>query len=403
MLFEEYKKIEAETKKSLMKNMRDISFPRLVGTEGEKRAIEVVKQKYKEVGYDVITEDVITSYLKINGLQSAAMVGGGVILLIAAIVFMFNPLYFLAPLFLIFILLANITAGDPASFQPPFKLAKNIKTYKTENIIAQGPQKEGNINIIFMGHWDSKSTRLTGTQRLIAMVIFLFSTLGLALTGFIGIIFNFLSFDLTLITVILWTCSIVGLFSCIILAFNVVGNLSPGSCDNATSVANVIECMKYFKENPIDNVNFTYLLTTAEEVGLTGAVTFVKNIINDPKWAKDKTFTINWDIAGLDGPMKANYAMGFPKKVQCCDTMLPLVSEISEEQGFDFKPFYLPIGGWTDALVFNTFGYEAFTISHLASLNTIHSTRDAPNIIHEDSFFNSWIAGVEIAKKLSKI
>ncbi|MFX0099659.1 MAG: M28 family metallopeptidase [Candidatus Hodarchaeota archaeon] len=399
MVTENYKEIEAESTRTLMKNMRDLSFPRLVGSEGEPKALDMIKAKYKELGYEPIVEKVPTSYYRSNFLPAFGNLLGGSLLSVSTLIYMLLPWLFILPIIIMLGELIMMSSGSPAFSQPP-NHPKRWKIFESENLIAQS-QGEGDINIVFMGHWDSKSTRLTGLQRGICYFTLLACSLAVMVVGLIGLILYYApTIDVnSAILTILWICSINGVVPAVILSFNFVGNLSPGACDNATSVANVLECMKFFKENPIEGVKFTYLLTTAEETGLTGSYYFVKNRKDDPRWSPDNTFAINWDLAGLSGPIFVNTAIGIPKK-QKAQTLAPLIPLIEEEQDIDVHDVYLPIGGWTDSLSFIHYGYESLTIGSGGAASKVHTINDTPDIINPQRLFASLIVGIELAKKL---
>lgn len=403
MVDESYSKEEGKIKSQLMKDLKDVCFPRLVGSEGDPKVRSIIKQKFKEIGYEPISEPVDTSFYRITHLQIFGNLAGGIFFLISAWLFGIHPLLLFIPMVLIFIEIAIMSSGSPAGGQPP-KVPKFIKIYPSENIYAQNEHKTGNIQIIFMGHWDSKSTRLTAIQRAAAYIFFLLAALILIITGLIGMIAYFIPsiayvYDKTL--QIIWVTAIIGFVISIIICFNTVGNKSPGASDNGTSIGNVLQCARYFKEHPINNVNFTFLLTTAEETGLTGAFNFIKNRKDKPEWPIEKTFCINWDVAGTGDPVVVNDAIGIPKK-QCSKKMSCFLDQIAEEQKIPIKKLYLPIGGWTDSLCFNYFGYESFTIGGFGGTSKVHSTRDTIDIIKEESYFHSWIVGVELAIKLAK-
>jgi Peptidase family M28 len=402
MVSDEYKKIEKEYKQDLMKNMKDISFPRLVGTKDEQKAIDMVKQKYHALGYEPLTENVPCSYYRANFLPIFGNLVGGILLPISVLIYSIQPWLFIFPIFLMLIEIIMMSSGSPAFSQPP-NHPKKWQIFNSENIYAES-QPTGKLNIIFMGHWDSKSTRLTGFQRVICYLLMLLSSLLLILIGLIGLILYYIpAIEVNnTILMVLWILSIVGIIPAIILSFNVVGNLSPGSCDNATSVANVLQCMKYFKENPIKDVKFTYLLTTAEEIGLTGSFYFADKRKEDPHWSPKNTFVINWDLAGLKGPVIVNSAIGIPKK-ENAKTLSLFVPIIQKEQEIDVKNIYLPIGGWTDALSFTFFGYEGLTIGSAGAATKVHTAGDSPEIIEPQNLFESFIIGVELAIKLCKM
>jgi hypothetical protein len=275
---------------------------------------------------------------------------------------------------------------------------KNI--IESENIWAETSNGEGNVEIVFMGHYDSKSTRLTGAQRVVGYMILLLCALIILIIGLIGIVayFAFPQIIPTLQT-ILWVAAIVAAIFGGIITLNVVGNKSPGVSDNGTAIVILLEAMEYFKKNPIKGANITYLFSAAEEIGLTGAYYFVKNRFQTARWNPDNVYVINYDLAGMKGKMIMNDAIGIPKK-QCSPIMSKIVDEILSVQGIELKKAYLPIGGWTDALPFIEKGYK--TASFAGMSTKIHSNEDDFSMIDEKNLYKSLVIGVELAKKIAQ-
>jgi hypothetical protein len=421
MVSEEYKKLKQSITTRLMQDMGELSFPRLIGSEGEIKAQKWLKEAIIKEGFQVKTEKVQTSLFRINFLQSAANLLGGILFLISSLLFSIHPLLFIIPIIVILVEIGLMSGGSPAASQAPNvprPWKKHIK--ESENIYCElnlGNSKSDSdippMNIVFMGHYDSKSTRLTGSQRVLFYIIYLISAILILLLGFLGLIFSIFPPLASLVIPwkgILWVISIIGFLASAILAVNVVGNKSPGACDNATAVANILECMRYFKkhlETDVKNnfsggVKFTFFFPTAEEIGLTGAFNFIKSRVDKPDWSRENTFCINWDLAGIKGLIYANTAIGIPKK-ECSKTMASLLPEIMQEQSLAIKQMYLPIGGWTDSLCFNYFKYESFTIGSGKATMKVHCANDTPDIVDPESLFNSWVIGVELAKKLIKL
>jgi Peptidase family M28 len=395
------KSTENEIQESLLKNLNDISFPRLVGTEGEKKAQKLIKQKITDLGYDVHTEPVPSSFFRINHLQSLSNIVIAILFFFLSFFYSIHPLLFLIPLVLIIIILFLVSTGSIEMSQPP-NVPKQVTIKNTENIWAENNQTKNSkepMNIVYMGHYDSKSTRFTGAQRIIFYLSLLLSALIVLGLGFIGIITYYVNSERTaVIETIMWVFSGIGMIAGFLLALNTVGDKSPGASDNGTAVAILLELMKFFKANPLENVNFTILFTAAEEVGLTGAFNFIKNRKDDPKWDRRRTFVINYDLAGAGaGPVLVNTGIGIPKR-ETSKIINTYIREISKEQDFPLEEAYLPIGGWHDGLPFTFYGYETTTI--IGKSLIIHSSKDVVENIDIQSFYNSYLLGIEIAKKI---
>ena len=191
----------------------------------------------------------------------------------------------------------------------------------TENIYAEivsdkkSQNEENTTEIIFMGHYDSKSNVLTGAMRVFLYLILLLCAVSIVICGITGIIVNFTSPEkLEIISKIMNFLAIISIPCGFLLTINVVGNKSIGVADNGTAVVILLDLMKHFKENPLENVNMTFLFSAAEEIGLTGAYNFLKNRLGQPRWDPSRCFIINYDLAGLKGPFIFNDMIGIPKK-----------------------------------------------------------------------------------------
>lgn len=385
----------------MMTHLREVSIPRLVGSEGEKKTQDYLKRKITEMGYTVQTEPVPTSLYRINFLQGFSNFMAAVLCVISALFFSIHPLLFLIPILLIFINISMVSKGSVDMGQAP-----NVpgpwkkKIILTENIFAETSTDPKNIEIVFVGHYDSKSNKLTGFMRAIFYIILVICALVVLFSGIIGIIGYFYFPDsIEPLKQVLWICAIVSTVAGLILAGNVVGNNSIGVADNGTAVVLLMELMHYFKEHPIANANITFLFSAAEEIGLTGAWNFIKTREKQDRWNPNKVYIINYDLAGLKGPLIFNDAIGIPK-TQVAPEMTKLVEEVAAKQQIEIKKGYLPIGGWTDALPCIERKYLTATFSGLST--KIHSMGDNFDIISEENIYKAFVLGAELAKKISK-
>ena len=381
-------------------HLKDIAIPRLVGSDGEKKVQQFLKSKIQELGYTVQTEPVSTSLYRINFLQGFSNFMAAVLCILSALLFSLHPLLFLVPIVLIFINISMVSKGSVDMGQAPNvpgPWKKNIIV--TENIFAETSDDPENIEIVFVGHYDSKSNRLTGFQRVIFYIILLICALIVLICGIIGIIeyFHFPNI-LEQLEKIMWICALLSAIAGLILAGNVVGNNSIGVADNGTAIVLLLELMAYFKEHPIRNANLTFLFSAAEEIGLTGAWNFIRKRENQDRWNPKKVFVINYDLAGLRGHVIFNDAIGIPK-TQVAPEMTELVIEVAKEQQIEIKKGYLPIGGWTDALPFIERKYLTATFSGLST--KIHSMGDNFDIIDKENLYKSFVLGLELAKMIS--
>ncbi len=405
MVEKKYEIQKDQMKSELMDHVKALSIPRLVGSEGEEKAKNYIKHKIKEYGYTPNEEDVPTSTYKINFLQGVSNFMMVLLFLASAWLFSINPLWFLISIAVIFINIWLVSTGSVGMSQAPYvpKPWKN-NIIHTQNLWAElkHDEKEDSKNeIIFVGHYDSKSTKVNGLVRVLSYGIMLACAIGILITGIIGIILYLINQQPnSLLNVLIWVIGAVGALMGAILTGNIVGNKSPGSADNATAVSILLEAMRYFKNHPPAKANITFLFSAAEEIGLTGAYYFIKRRFTRTRFSPDHTFIINYDMAGAEGKIILNEAIGIPKK-HCSKMMTGLLDDISEEQDIPYKKVYLPVGGWTDAIPFIERGYETTTLSG-GPIHDVHSTKDDISIIDEDNLFKSLILGIELAKTLEK-
>ena len=191
-----------------------------------------------------------------------------------------------------------------------------------------------------------------------------------------------------------------GFLAGFILAFNFIGNKSPGVIDNGSAVAVLLSLMEYIKTHPLPGINLTFLFTAAEEVGLTGALAFVKNRKDLPEWDPKKTAILNYNIVGLTGSMILLSSMGVPRK-ESSKVLNRHVMEIVHDLGLSITSAYLPMGAWTDHLPFLSYGYQCAIISSVSGAwQFIHTSKDLPNLAYPDHLFDCFLLGVEFFKRL---
>jgi hypothetical protein len=388
--------IDQDRQTRLMNDVKAISFPRLVGTEGELRAREWIKSQIKSIGYEYTTQPFQANYYRSNGIPRISNSISAILFLISALFFDIHPLLFCIPLIAIFILIYLMSTGSIEIGQQGPKFLKN---YDTENIIVQTPRKAENIDIIFMGHFDSKSSVLSGSVRFVLYDLMMFGALGILIIGIVGVILFLASISIpSFIFIAMWIIASISAVSGFGLLFNAVGNKSPGASDNGTACAILLELLRFYKTHSLPNANLTFLFTSAEETGITGSYYYAKRLNDDTTLNKKKVFVINWDLAGLKGNLLANTGVGIPKRLTS-PKMAKFLDEISHEHQLPLKQAYLPIGGWTDALAFSHYGFDAISLS--GKSGKIHTYEDTPDLIDPTNLYYNCMLGVELTKKMA--
>ena len=288
-----------------------LAFPRLIGSEGEVKAIETVVEEFEKVGYTSINRQKFkTSFHNTIYSRYIFLILGTCLVLLALSLYM-NPLITLGliglALFLSFKALETATSTK-------MKLSKNPnKNFETENIWVDLRSKNSKCKVVFMGHWDSKSQLFPTSTRVLIFLIFTFSSLLLYLIFLIlSLLKIIINLNIAILNNILLDASIIIALIGALSFFNKTGNLSPGAFDNAAAVGTIIELASYYKKNLPNNVDLTFLSPGSEELNLGGAIYFISKYKDQLN--KDTTYFINLDFVGGSDLVRLTSSYGIPRR-----------------------------------------------------------------------------------------
>lgn len=377
-----------------------LAFPRLTGSEGEPKAIEVVIDEFKKAGYDDVKEEkFMTSFS--NWIMARYVFFALAIPLILISLSIFINAWITLILIALLVIAAIIVAGSLLDNTKIGLMKDPSKNYETQNIHAELKSKNSKATILFMGHWDSKSQTFPSIVRIVVMIIPAFGAILLLLLYLIlSILKIFFLVDLLLLNTILLVISIiVSLIGCTNY-FNKTGNESPGAIDNATAVGTVIELARYFKQNQVDNIDFYFIIPGSEELNLGGAKTFMENHYKelDPK----STYFINFDGIGFGGKgfIRLITSYGIPRKVSS-KKLNDLYMAASKELKILTKSIYLPIGAWSDFMPVIQYGFEACWLASKGGEKYIHTKKDNMSIISKEGLKKGLDLTLNVVQKLN--
>ena len=256
-----------------------LAFPRLIGSEGEKKAIEVVVDEFRKAGYDNIQREKFkTSFANWIYARYIFFPLGGFLILFGLLPFISNwinsfltfdiKIYsILTWLTLIGFFIAGYKSLGMVNSSTITVMKDESKNYETENIYVNLKSKNSKAKIVYMAHWDSKSQNFSSIVRIFILIVAIFGDILILLLYFVlSIVEFFIPIDILVLDYILLIVCIVLAIVGILNFFNKTANKSPGAIDNAASVGTVIELARYFKSNPLDNVDFIFLSTSSEEL-----------------------------------------------------------------------------------------------------------------------------------------
>jgi len=375
-----------------------IAFPRLVGSEGEKKAIKIVLDEFKNAGYNSISQDMFRTSLHIwiYIRYIFLILGSGLILLALS--------FYLSPLLTLGIIVVDLYFSSrvlKVSTSTEIKLSKNERyNFTTENIFVNLESKNSKSKVVFIGHWDSKSQTFPPSTRSAIFLIFILGSLVIYLLYFIfSILRIFFNLNIPFLSNIL-------LDLCLIIAsvgavnyFNKTGNASHGAFDNAAAVGTIIELARYYRENPLDNVDLVFLSTGSEELNLGGAIHFIKKYKDE--FEKDATFFINLDLIGGSEVIRLITSYGIPKKISSVK-LNNLFLKSAEELKIKIKDIYFPSGVWSDFMPIVQEGFKACWIGSEPGLKYVHTINDTMNLVSKEGIKNALFLCKDVVEKLDK-
>ncbi len=389
-----------ETK--LFNYVNSFSFPRLAGTEGEKKAVDLTYKTFKKKGY--IKDQIQKQSFEFSDFYSTTLIQLISMMSLTFILFLsfFGYIYFLIKLLFIGImavLVHIIYKSVKYPENPGFWGEYFGNKLEATNVFVKLPAKMKNErnagNIIISAHLDSKSQTFRTVWRIIFYEIWLFSGIIFGLLYVIQIIYvelirysiiflikiKILNLEFLIIEPFIWITVVFFSISNIALMFLYTDNKSPGANDNASGMAIVFALSEHFKNHPLDNYNLWFCQFSAEELGTMGSRFFVKKF--EELLKKQKVFQINFDM--VSAPGKTNNCVQYIKSygVLPRKKLSPILGKYFEKaaliENLSIKTFHLNTGAHTDTVPFHLRGYEAIDIITFNAIKFAHNEIDTPD------------------------
>ena len=377
-------------KENLSNYVKEFSFPRLAGTEGEKRAVEQTIETFQKIGFE--SNQIQKNPFEFSDFYSTTMVK---LIMVINLTFSLFLLMFIYVNFTIAMLIVGvmiivvllIIKGLKHPENPGFWGEYYGKTRGATNIFVKVPAKnlpeDDAGNIIISAHLDSKSQTFKTSWRIIFYRTWLYSGIGLGtfLIIFIIHIYTPIKLNFLILSGGIWVFTIIVSISNLFLLFLNTHNFSPGALDNATGMAIVFELSKHFKENPIENFNFWFCQFSAEELGTMGSRIFVNN--HEDKFIKGKIFQINLEMISCRDHLKnqveyiKSYGV-YPRK-KIAPLLSKYITKAALEEDVNIKGFHSTVGAHTDSVPFRQRGYSSIDIITRAGVKFTHSKFDTPD------------------------
>lgn len=370
--------------------VKDFSFPRLAGTSGEKKAVDLTIKTFKDIGYDdrIIQKEPF----QFSDFYSTTLIN---LIMVINLTFSLFILMFTYINLYITIIISGIMAivvfliikGLKHPENPGFWGEYYGKTISATNIFIKLPAKKLTEDqagdIIISAHLDSKSQTFKTYWRVFFYRIWLYGGIFLGLFFILLFIrtYTIIKINLLVVGSGIWAFTILISISNIFLIFLNTHNNSPGALDDASGMAVVFEISRYLKENPLDNFNTWFCQFSAEELGTMGSRVFVNN--HEGEFVKGRVFQINLDMISCSCEQKnqVEYLKSYgvlPRK-----KIAPLLSKYldtaAKEENVNIKGFHLSTGAHTDSVPFHLRGFDSIDIVTRAGSKYSHNKIDTPD------------------------
>ncbi len=368
------------------------SFPRLAGTEGEKKAVELVIKKFKEIGFS--EEVIIEQSFEFSDFYSTTLIK---LIMILNLIFNFFLLFFvyIQPILTFIVvgcfalLLLWIIRGIKTPENPGFFAKYYGETITATNVYVTIPAKgilDSNPgNILISAHLDSKSQSFKTAWRIVLYRLWLYNGIILAVFFVLFMIRVFAGIDINILLISLgiWIPSLLISLSNILLMLIDTGNKSPGALDNASGMAAVFELSSYFMKHPLKHFNLWFCQFSAEELGTMGSRFFMKK--NESLFINNPSFQINFEMLSSAKHDKsknklqflASYGV-FPRKA-IAPVLGVYLKEAAQEQHIIFEGFHISTGAHTDTVPFHQRNLRAIDVVTKAAAFWTHSEQDTPD------------------------
>ena len=345
-------------------NLKEFSFPRLSGTEFEKKSFKIAKKNIEDLNLTPTVQEFSfsTFYSRVYPKVSLTLLSWLLVILFLNIQVVFTIVNLSIILTVILVLI--IITRNPENIKIGRKFySQNIFV----KISSQPKNKISDSNVFFFSHLDSKGQALSIKIRIRLYYIWIISfPLSLSII-ILNSFFSPQTFPLLyVITIFVLT---INCGATIILLLNITNNKSKGAIDNASGISCVLELLNYYSipENRLKNYDLFFVFTGAEESGTMGIRNFYKNIAN---YDRKKTFIINFDCIAK----KVNlwdHGLLNNKNFKSFNYILKNKDIMSLE-----KARKISVGTYSDGLFLLNKKFQGLGNGDKSSYNYIHSVND---------------------------
>ena len=379
-------------KERLFGYVNKFNFPRLSGTQGEKKAVDLTIETFRDIGFD--SDQIKSQNFQFSTFYSKFMIKIIIFLNLTfvSIILLIKYLYpfftFISILILVVIFFSMLKALKYPELKG-FWEKKFGKFLEATNVYVNIPTNNVSSskvgNIVVSAHLDSKSQTFKTFWRIIFARIWLYSEIALSISYTIFLIdYHFIKLFNPLILffeVVILLTTVLTVISNVILLFLKIGNKSNGSLDNATGMSIVFELSEFFKNHHLNNFNLWFCQFSAEELGTMGSRKFLDSY--EKKFLKEYTYQINFDTLSVKNNKKnlieyiKSYGIIPRKKIS--PILVKYFKSVVKTEKINYKGFHVSLGAHTDSIPFHLRKFDTIDFTTRAAARYAHSTEDTPD------------------------
>ncbi len=378
----------------ILADATELSFPRYPGTEGDRRAIDLVAGWMREAGLDVAEEEFSYDIRPAFRVLRSVLFGIGALLAGSGLLAIAWPTISGALLLVAFAVGGYVLGWSPWSE----RLYARDGITRTANVVGRGGRSDKpRLTIILLAHHDSKSQNLTFPVRMGMTILALLGGLGLSIWLLIR------AFGAQ-VPGPAWPPVAGGLTAAaalFVLSTLRSGNLSPGGVDNAGSVGIVLQLARCLPAAGPADVEWIFLSPGAEEDHMVGAMRWLdahrRELEGRPVWA------LNFDGAGNPGRIALLERFGFGRWFS--RHLSDVARRSAERLGVAVRGVLMPPAMGIDSIPFAHRGIDCLTFSS-GSLGrgtlAIHSAGDVAENLDRDTLRVAAQLGGDVALSLAR-
>lgn len=359
----------------IRENLKSFSFPRLSGTDDERKAFNLAFKKLEQLKFKPLSQEFEFSTFYARLYPKIAVLSGFTLLLM----WFLNFIIIIIPISSILILLLWGFLFTITRKPERIKIGKKLNSANLYvKLDLKSKNKESEINkindnnreksVLFFCHLDSKGQRFSILVRIRVIRAWVFSSLTIII---ITVCKNYIFLSYSVLFYIIGAFPIaINLISTIFILLNATNNKSKGAIDNASGIACVLELLNYYS-NPkfrLNHFDLWFVFTGAEECGTMGIRNFCYKLeqIN-----KKESIIFNFDAI-------AKNIYLFPGKKMSGNIKSIYNSFLNNNKGLEIKrnPKKIYFGSHSDGYYLKKKKFEGIGIGDLESYKYLHSIRD---------------------------